>query len=219
MTGNILLLEDDKALSMGIEYMLAEEGFQVDSANCITEAEELFNFGTYDLLILDIMLPDGTGYDFCVDIRKKSDVPVIFLTALDQEVNVVMGLDFGADDYITKPFRSKELLARINSILRRNQGASCGSCIVTHDDKKMCYMINGSTLDLTAREYRLLRILISNAGKVMTRDMLLEGIWDTDASFVDDNTLSVYIKRLREKLGDSGSCIKTIRSTGYRWDE
>lgn len=218
MSARILLLEDDRALSMGIEYMLRDGGFAVDAAFDIKSAASFFSSGTYDLLILDIMLPDGTGYEFCETVRKESGVPVIFLTALDEEVNIVMGLDIGADDYITKPFRSKELLARINSLLRRSTGFSPSSFIV-HDNKKLAYKIEGVPLDLTSREYRLLHMLVTNKDRVLSREMLLGQIWDTEASFVDDNTLSVYIKRLREKLGDTGCCLKTVRGIGYRWEE
>lgn len=214
----ILLLEDDRALSMGIKYMLEDESFSVDTAYDIKTAASLFSNRSYDLLLLDIMLPDGTGYEFCEDVRNKSAVPVIFLTALDEEVNIVMGLDIGADDYITKPFRSKELLARINSTLRRSIGQSSSS-VLAHDDKKLIYEINGEGINLTSREYRLLHMLVTSKGRVLTRDMMLEQIWDSDSSFVDDNTLSVYIKRLRKKLGEAGKCIKTVRGTGYRWEE
>jgi len=218
MTTRILLLEDDRALSMGIEYMLKDEGFTVDSTYDIKSASENFSNTKYDLLILDIMLPDGTGYEFCENVRKTSMVPVVFLTALDEEVNVVMGLDIGADDYITKPFRSKELLARINSILRRRSGITASS-VVRKDDKSLSYQLDDTEIDLTSTENRLLHMLVTNKGQVMTREQLLEQIWDTHSSFVDDNTLSVYIKRLRGKLGDAGNFIKTVRGTGYRWEE
>lgn len=218
----ILLVEDDKSIVMGLEYSLESEGYTVVVAESQGEALAALAGERYDLLLLDVMLPDGSGYAVCRAAKAVADVPVIFLTACDEEVNVVMGLDMGADDYITKPFRVRELLSRIRSVLRRSErgetpevwqfGALC-----IHP-KRAYVTVNGQEAVLTALEYRLLLTLAVNAGQVLSRRQLLEGIWDVAGNFVNDNTLTVYIKRLREKLaalGD-GERITTVRGLGYR---
>ena len=175
------------------------------------------------MAILDITLPDGTGYDVCRMIKSREDLPILFLTACDDEVNVVMGLDMGADDYITKPFRIRELISRIKSILRRYGKQSGDENIfragnVTVDLKKAKVMKNQKEVILTAMEYRLLLTLINHRGQVLSRSQLLEGIWDVAGDFVNDNTLTVYIKRIREKLEDDPAApklIKTVRGLGY----
>lgn len=218
---NIFLLEDDAAIATGLEYSLQKEGYETRLAQSVSEAYEIIESESFGLYILDLTLPDGSGYDVCRAIKKKGDYPVIFLTAFDDEVNVVMGLDLGADDYISKPFRVNELMARIKSVLRRCRGESGGVVDVhglkINTNEAKVYK-NGREIVLTAMEYRLLLILLNNRGRVLTRNQLLENIWDIDGVFVNDNTLTVYIKRLRDKIEDNSEnpqIIKTVRKMGY----
>lgn len=224
--GKILLVEDDKTLSEGIAYSLKSEGYNVDIANTYCDGLKSINTNEYILIILDVLLPDGSGYDLCKDIRKDKNTPIIFLTACDEEVNVVMGLDLGGDDYITKPFRVKELISRINAVLRRYSNESLGNILVS-DEIKM-YLTEGKVgksgeeVLLTPSEYKLLQILMENPKRALSRMTLLQKIWDIDGNFIDDNTLSVYIKRLREKIEEDSTnpkYIKTIRGIGYKWDK
>lgn len=217
----IFLLEDDEAIAVGLEYSLNKEGYETRLAKCVSEAYEIIESDSFGLYILDLTLPDGSGYDVCRKIKEKGDYPVIFLTAYDDEVNVVMGFDLGADDYISKPFRVNELMARIKSVLRRCKGESGGIVNVgnlrINTNEAKVYK-NGAEIVLTAMEYRLLLILLNNRGRVMTRNQLLENIWDIDGVFVNDNTLTVYIKRLRDKIEDDSEnpkIIKTVRKMGY----
>lgn len=223
----ILLVEDDETLAMGIEYSLKNEGFEVTVANNIEQGREVEkNIIKYDLILLDVTLPDGNGYDFCKEIRKKSDIPIIFLTACDEEVNIVLGLDLGADDYLTKPVRVRELIARINAVLRRRNIKKDNSDKITYKDLTILplkYEVykNETKIQLTSIEYKLMLMMIENKGNVLTRKQLLEKLWDVEGNFIEEKTLNVYIKRLREKLGenDSISYIETIRGVGYRWNE
>lgn len=218
----IFVLEDDSAISMGLKYSLENEGYEVVQAECVKEAMELIEKETYSLYLLDLTLPDGTGYDVCKKIKTIGDLPVIFLTAYDDEINVVMGFDIGADDYISKPFRVRELMVRIKSVLRRYNRESVDGIIRI---KNLTIMTNeakvykeGQELVLTAMEYRLLLILLNNRGTVMSRSKLLENIWDVEGDFVEDNTLTVYIKRLRNKIEEEPNqpeIIKTVRGLGY----
>ena len=218
----ILLVEDDKSIIMGLKYSLESEGYTVTAAESQADALEALERGPYELLLLDVMLPDGSGYEVCRQAKAQADMPVIFLTACDEEVSVVMGLDMGADDYITKPFRVRELLSRIRSVLRRTERAAAP--VVWQFGRLAIYpqrayvTVKGQEVTLTALEYRLLLTFAANAGQVLSRGQLLEGIWDVAGNFVNDNTLTVYIKRLREKLaaaGDEGR-ITTVRGLGYR---
>jgi len=219
---NIFLLEDDDAIAMGLTYSLEGEGYTVTLAKSVREAFEIIDKSEFSLYILDLTLPDGSGYDVCKRIKSQGDLPVIFLTAYDDEVNVVMGFDLGADDYISKPFRLKELMARIKSVLRRyNKEFSDGIIriknLTINTNEAKVYKDN-SEIILTAMEYRLLLILLNNRGKVLSRNQLLENIWDIDGAFVEDNTLTVYIKRLRDKIEESPTrpeFIKTVRGLGY----
>lgn len=222
---SILLIEDDAALALGIEYALKSEGFYVECANSIIEGKQKFKNKTFQILLLDVMLPDGNGYDFCREIRKSSDISIIFLTACDEEANIVLGLDLGGDDYISKPVRIKELISRINAVLRRNKPSTNSEIIKTGDIEihplKCLVLKNGEEILLTSVEYKLLLALIKNAGNVMSRNLLLERLWDIDGEFVDDNTLSVYIKRLREKIEEevkNPKYISTLRGLGYKWN-
>lgn len=234
----LFLLEDDDAIGMGLKYSLEKEKYEVVHVRTRKEALEIFKEKTFDLCILDINLPDGNGYDVCNYIKEKEDVPVIFLTASDAEVNVVMGLEMGADDYVCKPFRINELMARIKTVLRRSghgkdsmspekegileiknvrihlNEAKVG--IVDEIDKKE------EIAELTALEYRLLLAFCNNRGIVMSRNRLLEDMWDVNGDFVNDNTLTVYIKRLRDKIEKDPAnpqIIKTVRGLGYIVDK
>lgn len=219
---NLFVLEDDSAIALGLTYSLENEGYNVTHAKNVTEAMEIIKNQKFSLYILDLTLPDGSGYDVCKEIKKIGDLPVIFLTAFDDEVNVVMGFEFGADDYISKPFRLKELLVRIKSVLRRYNKDSADGVIkikeLTINTNEAKVYKNGNEIVLTAMEYRLLLILLNNHGKVLSRTQLLENIWDIDGDFVEDNTLTVYIKRLRDKIEDEPTkpvYIKTVRGLGY----
>ncbi len=218
----IFVLEDDNAIGMGLTYSLENEGYSVTFAKDVKSALEIINEKEFALYILDLTLPDGSGYDVCRRIKEIGDLPVIFLTAYDDEVNVVMGFEMGADDYISKPFRVKELLVRIKSVLRRynkesNDGIVKIRDLVIYTNEAKVYK-NGTEIILTAMEYRLLLILLNNRGRVLSRNQLLENIWDIDGDFVEDNTLTVYIKRLRDKIEEEPTrpdIIKTVRGLGY----
>lgn len=219
----IFLLEDDASIAMCLEYSLHKEEYETRLARTVKEALEIISAEEFDLYLLDLTLPDGSGYDVCRTIKEKGDLPVIFLTAFDDEVNVVMGFDLGADDYISKPFRVNELMARIKSVLRRyNSEAGKSGILELHGLKintnEAKVYKNGNEIVLTAMEYRLLLILLNNKGRVLSRNQLLENIWDIDGIFVNDNTLTVYIKRLRDKIEDNSDnpqIIKTVRKMGY----
>lgn len=219
---NLFLLEDDYAIATGLCYSLENEGYSVTHASGVKQAIDIISKEKFSLYILDLTLPDGSGYDVCKEIKKQGDLPVIFLTAYDDEVNVVMGFEFGADDYISKPFRLKELLVRIKSVLRRYNNETADGVIklkdLTVNTNEAKVYKNGNEIILTAMEYRLLLILLNNRGKVLSRTQLLENIWDVDGDFVEDNTLTVYIKRLRDKIEEEPNrplIIKTVRGLGY----
>lgn len=221
----ILLVEDDSTLAMGIEYSLKNEGYAVDVVHNIKDGIDLVDKEEYKLIILDVMLPDGSGFDMCKYIRKNNTTPIIFLTAKDEEVNIVMGLDIGGDDYITKPFRIKELMSRIKAVLRRSITDNSGDLLISDDIKVSLkegrVYINEEIVYLTPSEYKLMVILMENSNQVLSRMKVLEKLWDVDGNFIDDNTLSVYISRLREKIEKDSSnpkYIKTVRGIGYRWD-
>ena len=223
---NVFLLEDDGAIGMALSYSLESEGYGVTLAKSIAEAKDIIKRQTFAIYILDLTLPDGSGYDICKAVKAQGDYPVIFLTAYDDEANVVMGFDLGADDYIAKPFRLKELLARIKSVLRRYSKDSADGIIniknVKINTNEARVFKNGEEVILTAMEYRLLLTMLNNRGIVLTRNRLLEDIWDVEGDFVNDNTLTVYIKRLRNKIEDNPAepkIIKTVRGMGYIIDE
>ena len=215
----LLLVEDDKTIVLGLEYSLSQEGFNVISCYDSKTALNLIESEKFDFALLDINLPDGNGFDICRRLKEKDDTPVIFITARDDEGSVVMGLDIGADDYITKPFRIRELQSRIRSVLRRAGRRYKDDIIyqygnVTVNTTKGSVTKNEEDVFLTALEYRLLLTLINNEGHVLTRNRLIESIWDVSGDFVNDNTLTVYIKRLREKIEDdpqNPKIIKTVR--------
>lgn len=220
---HVLLVDDDTSIVSNLRTFLNQEGFQVTSANNHKETIDLLDSGQYhfDLALLDVSLPDGSGFSLCSAIKANSDIPVIFLTASDDEYSVVAGLDLGADDYIPKPFRPRELISRMNSVLRRYHRGS--QPLEYHELKAdtvrgLVYK-NNVELTLSALEYRLLLLFLSNQGIVLTRSRLLEELWDMAGEFVNDNTLTVYIKRLREKIEADPAhpeYIKTIRGLGYK---
>lgn len=236
----VFLVEDDDAIGMGLSYSLEKEGYEVTVAKTMEEVKSKWKKGAYDICVLDVNLPDGSGYDVCRYIKQTEDVSVIFLTAADAEVNVVMGLEMGADDYICKPFRVNELMARIKSVLRRAGKFRSENAIDANNDnieriKNICINTaeakvtrkNPATqedevIELTALEYRLLLTFINNRGIVLSRNRLLSDMWDISGDFVNDNTVTVYIKRLRDKIEDDPSnpeIIRTVRGLGYIIDK
>ncbi len=226
----ILLLEDDISLVDGLKYSLKKNGFEIEIVRTVAEALNIAgSIGKYDLLILDVTLPDGTGFDVCEAVRRQNQqVPIIFLTASDEEVNIIRGLDSGGDDYIIKPFRLGELCSRIRAQLRRAGASSvvsttsieCGD--LTIDLLGSRALLNGKILKLTSAEYRLLCLLVRNVDRIVTREIILNELWDDAGNFVDNNTLSVYVRRLREKVEVDPSHpqhLITIRGFGYQWKE
>ena len=213
----ILLVEDNKSIIKGLEYAFAQNGYSCEYCVRCDEAIRKAPFD-YDIAVLDITLPDGNGFDLYKKIRRFSDLPIIFLTAVDDEDSIVNGLELGADDYITKPFSTRELLARIKRVAnknsRRNTVTVCG---VTLDTEKSAVFENGRQIELTALEYKLLSLLMQNVGWVVTRELIFEKIWDISGNFVNDNTLTVYIKRIRKKL--DADIIKTVKGMGYKVTE
>ncbi len=210
----ILLVEDNKSIIKGLEYAFAQNGYSCEYCLGFGEALKKAPFN-YDIAVLDITLPDGNGFDLFKKIRNFSDLPVIFLTAVDDEDSVVNGLELGADDYITKPFSTRELIARIKRVANKNSKKNIITVSgVTLDLDKSAVFENGKQLELTALEYKLLSLLMQNAGKVVTRELIFEKIWDVSGNFVNDNTLTVYIKRIRKKL--DADIIKTVKGLGYK---
>lgn len=219
MKMKILMVEDNESIIMGLEYLLQQEGYQVQIARNMREAAASVRENAPDLILLDIALPDGNGFDFCEEVKRKWNFPVIFLTAREEEMDVVKGLDLGADDYIIKPFRNRELISRIKRVLRRNgKGNSllkCRDIVLDLESGKVSK--GGEELNLTRLEYRILSTMLTYPDKLFTREEILADIWDISGNYVNDNTLSVTMKRIREKLGDTeGGIIKTVRGIGYR---
>lgn len=223
----LLLLEDDQSLIDGLVYALTKEGFALDVAMTVREARAQLASQAYDLLLLDQTLPDGSGLALCEEVRAGGNaVPIIFLTAMDEEIRVIRALDAGGDDYITKPFKLGELCSRIRAQLRRSgmlrqQEQEPGAEGTVRIEGGRAYRA-GEALELTATELRLLACFLRNRGQVLTREQLLATLWNEDANFVDDNTLSVYIRRLREKVERDPSApqhLRTVRGLGYEWRE
>ncbi|MFZ7133416.1 MAG: response regulator transcription factor [Eubacteriales bacterium] len=224
---NILVVEDDEAISMAVEYSLQRENFNVFVAATCNNALELLKDRKIDLALLDINLPDGNGYSLCERIKTMYKIPIIFLTVYDEEANIVMGLDMGADDYLTKPFRIKELVARINAVLRRDKKNNRNQEQFYYKYLRMDALEgkvydDGKEISLTSIEYRLLLTLFINKGITLTREQILNKIWDVDGEFINDNTLTVSMKRLREKIEKDPrrpQIIHTVRGLGYRLGE
>lgn len=216
----IFIVEDDREIVRNLEILLTEEGYAVRSASTRQEALTLLGQEEFALILLDLTLPDGSGYALCTFIRQRLDTPVIMLTAMDDEASVVTGFDLGADDYVTKPFRPMELLSRIKNVLRRsgkNQSVYTFADLRI-DTLRAAVTRAGKDVPLSALEYRLLLTFLNHRGEVLSRSRLLEEIWDVAGDFVNDNTLTVYIKRLREKIEEDPAhpdIIKTVRGLGY----
>ena len=223
----VLVVEDDNIIREGLQISLRQDGYDVLTAATQNEALDTISGNqTIDVFLLDVMLPDGDGYTICREIRKKSDVPILFLTACDDEVHTVLALEQGADDYIAKPFRIRELLARMKAILRRVGKDVVQQSRIAIGDNELDLQAgkmyrNQKNIELTAMEYRLLLIFVNHRGQTLSRKQLLTDIWDEAGDFVNDNTLTVYIKRLREKLGDfeGQPLIQTVRGIGYRMEK
>ena len=215
----ILLVEDNESIVMGLQYLLENEGFMIKIAENVKGASRLLETDKFDLILLDIGLPDGNGFTLCEKIKQNYQTPIIFLTAKEEENDVVKGLDLGADDYIIKPFRNRELISRMKNVLRRN---GTDECCLQHGNIRLNTVagkvyVNEKEVILTALEYRLLLNFLNYPNKLFTRDEILNQIWDMAGNFVNDNTLTVYIKRIREKIGDTdGILIETVRGIGYR---
>lgn len=218
MKEKIFLLEDDVFLRDGLCELLGKEGYLVTSASSVKEAEGIIKEKDFSLIILDVLLPDGNGFDLCGRIRALGiNTPILFLTACDDEIQIVRGLDSGADDYVTKPFKLLEFMSRVRALLRRNSVTRFKSRDISLDINKTSVTKNGESIELTKTEFQILSMLIQSKGVIVTRNALLENIWDIDGNFIDDNTLSVHISRLREKIGPG--YIATVRGIGYRWEE
>nr|WP_042273808.1 response regulator transcription factor [[Clostridium] dakarense] len=221
MTKNILIIEDDETLNKGIMLTLRQNDINIIQAFDLNEGRKMFNKEQIDLIILDVNLPDGNGFDFCKEIRGISQVPIIFLTACDMEIDIVSGLELGADDYITKPFSLMILRARVNVILRRQSNNKNNKVTIDNMNfnfDKMEFKKGNNIITLSKTEQKLLKILVSNHGQVLTRNQLIDSIWSEESEYVDENALTVNIKRLREKIEDKKSShkyIKTVYGIGY----
>ena len=223
---NILLLEDDLSLINGLSFAFKKQGFELNIARTLKEAEELWTDGKYDLLVLDVSLPDGSGFEFCKRVRLTSKVPIIFLTASDEETSIIMGLDIGGDDYITKPFKLGVLVSRINALLRRANSFQAADTELQSNGIKVLLLQgqvfkNGELLDLTAAEYKLLCLFMRNPSMVLTKGQILDKLWDCDGNYIDSSTLTVYMRRLRMKIEDNPSepqMLLTVRGMGYKWN-
>ena len=221
----ILIIEDDLSLINGLSFAIKKQGYELDIARTSAEANTIFENGKYDLVILDVSLPDGSGFDICKKIRLTSKVPIIFLTAADEETDVIMGLDIGGDDYITKPFKLAVLLSRINALLRRSNDFNTAKTELNSNGIKVEFLKNkvyknGEAIELTANEYKLLCMFMQNPDIVLTAEQILAKLWDCNENYIDNNTLTVYIRRLRTKIEDNPSepkMIVTIRGMGYKW--
>mgnify|MGYP004629161139 FL=1 len=220
MRNKILLVEDNEMIVKGLVYSLSKEGFETDIAYNAQEAESKIESNIYDIIILDVMLPDGNGFELCKYIKENKDIPIIFLTAKDDEKDVVNGFNLGADDYVIKPFRTMELISRIYNVLRRynkdKNVIEIGQVRIDLEANRV--YVDNKEVEFTALEYKILVLLFTNAGKTVTREKILDKIWDVAGNFVNDNTLTVYVKRIRDKLGKS-DVIKTIKGIGYRVDK
>lgn len=222
----ILLLEDDLSLINGLSYAFKKQGFELTIARTLKEAKELWTKDQYDLLVLDVSLPDGSGFEFCRKVRQLSKVPIIFLTATDEETNIIMGLDIGADDYITKPFKFGILMSRINALLRRAKNFESSDTKLQSNGIHVLLLQgqvlkNGQLIELTAAEYKLLCLFMKNPNRVLTKELIVDKLWDCEGSYINSSTLTVYIRRLRMKIEDNPSdpqMLLTVRRMGYKWN-
>lgn len=222
----LFLLEDDLSLISGLSFAIKKQGYEIDIARTMLKAEDLWTDGKYDLVILDVSLPDGSGLEFCRKIRRISKVPIMFLTAADEETDIIMGLDIGGDDYITKPFKLAVFLSRINALLRRSENFNTDVTELNSGGinikllKGEAYK-QGNLLDLTVSEYKLLRLFMENPDQILSSDQILGRLWDCSENFIDNNSLTVYIRRLRTKIEDNPGEPKriiTVRGMGYKWN-
>ncbi len=213
----LLLVEDSPMIIRGLQYTLEQAGYEVTVCMSAHMAEDRLDRMHFDVAVLDVNLPDGSGFDLCKRLKSETDTPVIFLTARDEENDVVLGFELGADEYILKPFRNRELISRIENVLRRTgktkKRLTAGE--VEIDVEKDQVFVKGNEVEFTQLEYKILYMLMQNAGQTLTREQILDRIWDIAGNFVEDNTLTVYIKRIREKLGDA-DVIRTVKGVGYR---
>lgn len=222
----ILLVEDDLSLIGGLSFAVKKEGYGIEVARTCLEADRLLPDGRYDLIILDVSLPDGSGFDLCKRIRQTSKVPILFLTAADEETDMIMGLEIGGDDYITKPFKLAVFLSRVRALLRRSSNFSQETPKLYSNDIKVELVKgevykNGKLIDLTASEYKLLCLFMENPDRILSPEQILNRLWDCDENYVDNNTLTVYIRRLRTKIEDhpgKPERIVTVRRMGYKWN-
>lgn len=221
----IFFVEDDLSLIRGLSFAVKKQGYDIEIARTCLEAETLWMNGTYDLVILDVSLPDGSGYDLCRKFRQTSKIPIMFLTAADEETDIIMGLDIGGDDYITKPFKLAVFLSKINALLRRADHFNLADEELNSNDVKIqlrrreVYK-NGEQIDLTASEYKLLCLFMENPNTVLSPEQILGKLWDRSENYIDNNTLTVYIRRLRTKIEDEPGeprKIVTVRRMGYKW--
>ncbi|MBB6633237.1 response regulator transcription factor [Cohnella thailandensis] len=231
MSSRLLLVEDDESLHRGIEFTLRQEGYEVVGARRIAEAEAAVENDRFDLIVLDVQLPDGSGFDFCSKLRRGSDTPVVFLTASDSELDIVRGLDLGGDDYITKPFRLREFLSRIQAVLRRHnrnparssnsEGAAVQAGDLALYPQEMRLTKQGREISLSMTEFRLLSLLMNHPRAVLSKEQILQQLWQEGSDYMDDNTIAVNVRRLREKIEDKPNDpqkIITVRGAGYRWN-
>ncbi|MDO5548046.1 MAG: response regulator transcription factor [Eubacteriales bacterium] len=222
----ILLVEDDLSLINGLSFAVKKQGYQLEVARTCTEAERIWEDGKYDLVILDVSLPDGSGFELCRKMRQTSKTPIMFLTAADEETDIIMGLDIGGDDYITKPFKLAIFLSRINALLRRSDNFSQADTELDSNGitvrllKGEVYK-NNRPIELTASEYKLLCLFMQNPNRVLSAEQILNRLWDCEENYIDNNSLSVYIRRLRTKIEDdpgNPNRIITVRRMGYKWN-
>ncbi len=222
----LFLLEDDLSLINGLSFAVKKQGYEIVIARTTLEADALWADGKYDLVILDVSLPDGSGFDFCKKIRQTSKVPIMFLTAADEETDIIMGLDIGGDDYITKPFKLAVFLSRINALLRRSENFS--TAVTELHSGGICIQLlkgevykRGEPVELTASEYKLLCLFMENPDRILSQEQILNRLWDCNESYIDNNSLTVYIRRLRTKIEDNPGepkRIVTARGMGYKWN-
>lgn len=224
--GKLLLLEDDLSLVNGLSFAFKKQGFELEVARTLKEADGLWEADKYELLVLDVSLPDGTGFEFCKKVRQASSkVPIIFLTASDEEINIIMGLDIGGDDYITKPFKLGVLMSRVHALLRRAKDFSAEDTKLQSNGIRVLLLQgqafkNGELLDLTAVEYKLLCLFMQNPNRVLTKEQILDRLWDREGNYIDSSTLTVYMRRLRMKIEDNPGepqMLVTVRRMGYKW--
>ena len=222
----LFLLEDDLSLINGLSFAVKKQGYEIVIARTTLEAHTLWADGKYDLVILDVSLPDGSGFDFCKKIRQTSKVPIMFLTAADEETDIIMGLDIGGDDYITKPFKLAVFLSRINALLRRSENFSTAVTELNSGDINIQLLKGevykrGELIDLTTSEYKLLCLFMENPDQILSSEQILGRLWDCNESYIDNNSLTVYIHRLRTKIEDNSGepkRIVTVRGMGYKWN-